>query len=113
MYNSSRLDLRPQGETENTSGELPPPLELDGHESDGSSTSQRRRTRLFDLNRLRNASPEERIQALRQYRTQHQVQGVPAGSAEVEHDDRNDRSRRARLADKLRDKFRIRTGPQS
>ncbi|KAJ0161209.1 E3 ubiquitin-protein ligase SDIR1 [Colletotrichum tanaceti] len=108
-----RLDLRPQGEADNTNGELPPPLDLDGHESDGSSTSQRRRTRLFDLNRLRNASPEERIQALRQYRTQHQVQGAPAGSAEVEHDDRNDRSRRARLADKLRDKFRIRTGPQS
>ncbi|KAJ0298910.1 hypothetical protein COL5a_011817 [Colletotrichum fioriniae] len=109
-----RLDLRPQGEAENPSDELPPPLELDGHESDGSSTSQRRRTRLFDLNRLRHASAEERIQALRQYRTQHQVQGE-AGSSTVDvgGEERNDRSRRARLADKLRDKFRIRTGPQS
>ncbi|WYZ37507.1 hypothetical protein EsH8_II_001013 [Colletotrichum jinshuiense] len=108
-----RLDLRPQGEVENPSEELPPPLELDGHESDGSSTAQRRRTRLFDLNRLRQASAEERIQVLRQYRTQNQGQGAPAGSADVERDDRNERSRRARLADKLRDKFRIRTGPQS
>ncbi|KAK2016646.1 hypothetical protein LZ32DRAFT_85157 [Colletotrichum eremochloae] len=108
-----RLDLRPQGSAQNSSDELPPPLELDGHESDGSSSTQRRRTRLFDLNRLRNASAEERIQALRQYRTQHQVQGAPAGPVEAEHDDRNDRTRRARLADKLRDKFRIRTGPQS
>ncbi|KZL84839.1 ring finger domain-containing protein [Colletotrichum incanum] len=108
-----RLDLRPQGGAENTSDELPPPLELDGHESDGSSTTQRRRTRLFDLNRLRNASAEERIQALRQYRTQHQGQGAPPDAADAERDERNDRSRRARLADKLRDKFRIRTGPQS
>ncbi|GKT49363.1 E3 ubiquitin-protein ligase SDIR1 [Colletotrichum spaethianum] len=108
-----RLDLRPQGGAENGSDELPPPLELDGHESDGSSTTQGRRTRLFDLNRLRNASAEERIQALRQYRTQHQDQGAPAGATDVEHEERNDRSRRARLADKLRDKFRIRTGPQS
>ncbi|KAK1992445.1 hypothetical protein LX36DRAFT_296861 [Colletotrichum falcatum] len=107
-----RLDLRPQGGAQNND-ELPPPLELDGHESDGSSSTQRRRTRLFDLNRLRNASAEERIQALRQYRTQHQVQGAPAGPAGAERDDRDDRSRRARLADKLRDKFRIRTGPQS
>ncbi|KAK1988306.1 hypothetical protein LZ30DRAFT_745213 [Colletotrichum cereale] len=108
-----RLDLRPQGGAQNNNDELPPPLELDGHESDESSSTQRRRTRLFDINRLRNASAEERIQALRQYRTQHQVQGAPAGPVDVERDDRNDRSRRARLADKLRDKFRIRTGPQS
>ncbi|KAK1597710.1 uncharacterized protein LY79DRAFT_666527 [Colletotrichum navitas] len=108
-----RLDLRPQGDAQNNSDELPPPLELDGHESDGASSTQRRRTRLFDINRLRNASAEERIQALRQYRTQNQVQGASAGPAGVERDDRDDRSRRARLADKLRDKFRIRTGPQS
>ncbi|KAK2021085.1 hypothetical protein LX32DRAFT_277376 [Colletotrichum zoysiae] len=108
-----RLDLRPQGSAENNSDELPPPLELDGHESDGSSSTQRRRTRLFDINRLRNASAEERIQTLRQYRSQQQVQGAPAGPVEVERDDRDDMGRRARLANKLRDKFRIRTGPQS
>ncbi|OLN95275.1 E3 ubiquitin-protein ligase [Colletotrichum chlorophyti] len=106
-----RLDLNPQGETEN-SEELPPPLELDGHESDGSSTTQRRRIRLFDLNRLRHASAEERIQILRQYRTQHQGQETLDGLANAEHEDRNDRSRRAKLAIKLRDKFRIRTRPQ-
>ncbi|OHF00408.1 hypothetical protein CORC01_04389 [Colletotrichum orchidophilum] len=108
-----RLDLRPPGESENPSDELPPPLELDGHESDGSSTAQRQRTRLFDLHRLRHASAEERIQALRQYRTQHQVQGETSSTVDVGGEERNDRSRRARLADKLRDKFRIRTGPQS
>ncbi|KAF6831122.1 E3 ubiquitin-protein ligase [Colletotrichum plurivorum] len=108
-----RLDLRPQGEIDNPSEEFPPPLELDGHDSDGSSTVQRRRTRLFDLNRLRHASAEERIQVLRQYRTQHEGQDVPGGPSGAERDDRNERSRRAKLADKLRDKFRIRTGPQS
>ncbi|KAF9870116.1 hypothetical protein CkaCkLH20_12350 [Colletotrichum karsti] len=106
-----RLDLRPQGEeTNDASEELPPPLDLDGHESDGSSTTaQRRRTRLFDLNRLRHASAEERIQVLRQYRTQQQGQDAAEGASSAP----DERSRRARLADKLRDKFRIRTGPQS
>ncbi|KAL0940716.1 E3 ubiquitin-protein ligase [Colletotrichum truncatum] len=105
-----RLDLRPQGDnTENPTEELPPPLELDGHETDGSSTTQRRPGRLFDLNRLRNASAEERIQALRQYRTQQQSQGEAEERSGAEPDER---SRRAKLADKLRDKFRIRTGPQ-
>ncbi|KAF5524890.1 E3 ubiquitin-protein ligase SDIR1 [Colletotrichum aenigma] len=109
-----RLDLRPQGEnTENPSDELPPPLDLDGHESDGSSTTQRRRTRLFDLNRLRHASAEERIQALRQYRTQQQGQDVSDEPAGANGDERQERSRRARMADKLREKFRIRTNPQS
>ncbi|TDZ34711.1 Receptor-like proteiny region, transmembrane domain- and RING domain-containing protein 2 [Colletotrichum spinosum] len=104
-----RLDLRPQGDTE-PNEEFPPPLDLDGHESDGSSTAQRRRSRLLDLNRLRHASAEERIQALRQYRTQQQGQ---AATDDVPGADRDERSRRAKLADKLRDKFRIRTGPQS
>ena len=84
---------------------LPPPLEMDGLEPDPST--ERRKTKLFDLSRLRHASPEERIRFLRQMRRdQPNESGSTSG-------DSSDRSRRAKVADKLRDKFRIRTRPQS
>ncbi|SPO03427.1 uncharacterized protein DNG_06110 [Cephalotrichum gorgonifer] len=104
-----RLDLRPPGERDEVPDDddnnMPPPLEFE----EEPSTSQRRRiSKLLDLSRLRHASPEERIQALRQYRhSQAQEAAPPTG------DDHVDRGRRARLADKLRDKFRIRTRTQS
>jgi hypothetical protein len=68
---------------------------------------ERRRTRFFDLSRLRHASPEERIQVLRQMRRD---QPNEAGSISG---DSHERSRRAKVADRLRDKFRIRTRQQS
>ena len=112
----SRLDLRPGGKggemsttsTVSTVEEayFPPPLDLDGHDSDESSTHRRRVSRLFDVNRLRHASVEERIEALRQLRTEQQAEGSTSDVGAEE------RSRRARVTDKLRDKFRIRTRTQ-
>ncbi|KAM0282560.1 hypothetical protein ACHAQH_002928 [Verticillium albo-atrum] len=112
-----RHDLRPEqdedDERSSADDTLPPPLELDGQDSDSNSTNapQRRRTsRLLDLNRLRHASVEERMQALRDYRREQRAQdAVPEGSSENEVDARG---RRAKLADKLRDRFKIRTSPQ-
>lgn len=110
----SRLDLRPPGERDETlrdgdDASMPPPLELEGPQDDAPSTSQRRRmSRFLDLARLRHASPEERIQALRQYRRS-EVQTQEAAPAQ----DNGERSRRAKLADKLREKFRVRTRAQS
>ncbi|KAM0329128.1 hypothetical protein ACHAQA_004424 [Verticillium albo-atrum] len=111
-----RHDLRPEqddDERNEADDTLPPPLELDGQDSDSNSTNaqQRRRTsRLLDLNRLRHASVEERMQALRDYRREQRGQdAVPEASSENEVDARG---RRAKLADKLRDKFKIRTSPQ-
>ena len=83
---------------------MPPPLELEGAHDDARS----RCSRFLDLARLRHASPEERIQALRQYRRS-EVQTQEATTFQ----DNGDRGRRAKLADKLRDRFRIRTRTQS
>lgn len=108
----SRLDLRPPGEKEDgvqvDETQMPPPLDLDDSDNDAASVTQRSRaSRFFDLTRLRHASPEERIQALRQFRhSQAQPSSTTGGET-------TDRGRRSKLADKLRDKFRIRTRPQS
>lgn len=106
-----RLDLRPEGEKAAGSedAELAPPLAAEGAEAEPSA-SQRRRSRLFDLHRLRHASAEERIEALRRYRSEQQ--GQPEGSVEREAEP-DERGRRARLADRLRDRFHIRTRAQS
>src|ERR1035438_133738 len=80
LTNFSRHDLRPlasaTANTENiasTTGEgseLPPPLVVEGAETaetgNGSNRQRRRVSRLLDLNRLRHAPPDERIDALRQ-----------------------------------------------
>ncbi|KAH8888217.1 hypothetical protein GQ53DRAFT_767721 [Thozetella sp. PMI_491] len=108
-----RLDLRPPEEQDNVvtpddilQVPLPPPLDADGNEvQDGGSSSNqaRRSSRLLDLHRLRHASVEERMDILRRHVSQPQQSGSsPDGDAE-EH------GRRARLADRLRDKFRIHT----
>ncbi|KAG7108486.1 hypothetical protein HYQ44_012460 [Verticillium longisporum] len=75
----------------------------------GAQSAQKTSTCLLDLNRLRNASVEERMQALRDYRREQRAHAAPEGSSEHEVDARG---RRAKLADKLRDKFKIRTSPQ-
>lgn len=103
----SRLDLRPPEQRDDTADDagMAPPLELDGPHDDARTVAQRMRvSRILDLARLRHASPEERIQALRQYRRS-QVQ--EAG------EDGGDRGRRARVADRLRDRFRVLTRAQS
>ncbi|KAK3387677.1 hypothetical protein B0H63DRAFT_163293 [Podospora didyma] len=112
-----RLDLRPQGEDTAATGfenlgELAPPLAAEWNEQDDSTagatpTQRRRASRFLDLHRLRHASVEERIEILRRHRSQQQP--ASAGS----QPDHEERGRRARLADRLRDKFHIRTRAQS
>lgn len=125
LSHSSRRDLRPvTSATENTEhtasttaegSELPPPLSVEGAEgtetaeTDEASPSnpQRRRTsRLLDLNRLRHAPAHERIAALRQLREQSQREGEPTEDVE-------ETSRRARLTNRLRDRFHIGTRMQN
>ncbi|KAI1368971.1 hypothetical protein F5Y08DRAFT_208642 [Xylaria arbuscula] len=109
-----RLDLRPpediEGEEDGTSatqdaaptagGLLAPPAEGTAPESSasGDETHRRRRSRLFDWNRLRHASVDERLQALRQYRQSQQASDSAA----------DDERRHSRLTDRLRERFHIR-----
>jgi hypothetical protein len=122
LTQSSRHDLRPvtsaTSHTENTvsttgeGSELPPPLGVEGEEAantdEGSGSNPQRRgvARLLDLNRLRHAPPDERIAALRQLREQSQLEGE-------QPEDVEEISRRARLTNRLRDTFRIRTREQA
>ncbi|KAE9372159.1 hypothetical protein N431DRAFT_338950 [Stipitochalara longipes BDJ] len=117
-----RHDLRPvTSATENTENtvsttgegsELPPPLSVEGEEaantSEASGSNHQRRgvARLLDLNRLRHAPPDERIAALRQLREQSQREGEQIEDVE-------ETSRRARLTNRLRDTFRVRTREQA
>jgi hypothetical protein len=118
LTHDSRHDLRPVASAteniENTAsatgegGELPPPLSVDGAEApetDEANVSNPQR-RHSHLNRLRHAPADERIAALRQLREQSQSEGEPAEDVE-------EPSRRARLTNRLRDGFRIRTRMQN
>jgi hypothetical protein len=102
---SSRVDLRPTVSRDSVASEdaeLPPPLNPDAE------SSQRRRVALRDILSLRqrpNASPEERISALRRLREQRRNQSRDAVEASADQTDENDtrsdrRSRRfsARLS---------------
>ncbi|KAH6688352.1 RING-7 protein [Plectosphaerella plurivora] len=114
-----RLDLRPRREDgtldESSDGEsLAPPLGSDGQDSD-SGSQRRRASRLLDLGRLRHASAEERILALRQYRTEQRTRDQPRSDDDTEAASMSDQDtgrRRVKLSDRLRDKFRVRTRPQ-
>ncbi|KAL1876913.1 hypothetical protein VTK73DRAFT_8990 [Phialemonium thermophilum] len=119
-----RLDLRPRdGDPESATNvdeltQLPPPLEVDGGDAASNNHSQRRRSsRLLDLHRLRHASVEERIEILRRHRSQQQQSAVTAATGVSDREsssaDLSDRHGRARLADRLRERFRIRTRAQS
>lgn len=106
-----RLDLRPQGskgEEGASSAELVnsggASLMEESNES-ASEVARRRRRSFLDWNRLRHASVDERIQALRQFREQ-QDDSTGDGSPE-------ERNRRARFAERLKEKFHIRTRTQS
>jgi len=103
----SRVDLRPVNSRDSAGSqedELAPPLNPEG------DTSHRRRTALFDILSLRqrpNASPEERISALRRLREQRRNQSgdVASGSANASTEevdgarDRRNRRISARLSD--------------
>ncbi|KAK5629341.1 hypothetical protein RRF57_005056 [Xylaria bambusicola] len=120
-----RLDLRPpediEGEEDGASttqdaaptanGLLAPPA--DTHEDNapesaaaGEETHRRRRSRLFDWNRLRHASVDERLQALRQYRQSQQASDQASGAAD-------DERRHSRLTDRLRERLHIRSESRS
>ncbi|KYK55701.1 RING-7 protein [Drechmeria coniospora] len=107
-----RLDLRPShanARKASTAGDdesIAPPLALEAEDGRPPSSSRARRfSRLLDINRLRQAPVEERIEALRQMRAR--TSEHEAADAEAA-----DRPHAVRLADKLKDKFRIRTRPQ-
>lgn len=131
----SRLDLRPNdAETDAAAvdGEAPmaPPLDAEAaaaattaaaaaeSSADATTSGNRRRaTRLFDLHRLRHATVEERIEALRRFRVENQAENGGEGSATaaaaaVSPADNGEEAHRERLAKRLRDKFRIRTRAQ-
>ncbi|TGJ85462.1 hypothetical protein E0Z10_g3319 [Xylaria hypoxylon] len=119
-----RLDLRPpediereeNGETAESQdataaadGHLAPPAETNQtleSAAAGEETQRRRRSRLFDWNRLRHASVDERLQALRQYR-QSQQGSDPASSAA------DDERRHSRLTDRIRGRFHLRGDSRS
>ncbi|KAI1119971.1 hypothetical protein F5Y10DRAFT_144207 [Nemania abortiva] len=110
-----RLDLRPPEDTEHeendeaaapehatttADGHLAPPPAEGEQAAAGEATQRRRRSRLLDWNRLRHASVDERLQALRQYR-QSQEGSDPSGTAD-------DERRHSRLSNRLRERFHIR-----
>ena len=90
--------------------------------TDATTTGNRRRTtRLFDLHRLRHATVEERIEALRRFRVENQYENGADGSAAASSpgaaraaspNENGDEANRERLTKRLRDKFRIRTRAQ-
>ncbi|PNY29558.1 Protein goliath [Tolypocladium capitatum] len=107
-----RLDLRPgqgnanDGSTAADNESLAPPLALEGDGGHAHSDSHGHLlSRLFDINRLRQASVEERMEALRQMRAQANEHGSHEG-------DGVERPHGARLTDKLKEKFHIRTRAQ-
>lgn len=107
-----RLDLRPGhasfDEFSEPNDSLAPPLALEGEDTDSTHAPHGNRlTRLFDVNRLRQAPVEERIEALRQMRAHAQSQETDAQETTAA-----DRPQAAKLTDKLKDKFRIRTRAQ-
>ncbi|OAA66470.1 ring finger domain protein [Niveomyces insectorum RCEF 264] len=121
-----RLDLRPDrgatdgaGASDSSQAHMPPPLDADeaglaSAESYGAAGHRRRSSRLFDLNRLRHASVEERIEALRRYRVENQAESqAEAHDATSAHGSEDEQNRSAKLTKRLRDKFRIRTRAQS
>jgi hypothetical protein len=114
LIKRSRLDLRP-GKGDTIAGQsaegsaLPPPLALEGEDGEHSAASHRNRiSRFFDIHRLRQASVEEQMAALRQIRAERTEQ--PSAAAET---DGEARRQGARFANKLKERFRIRTRAQS
>lgn len=100
--NSDGSTGRPTADGDDT---LPPPLAA-GEDGESAAVSHRNRlSRLFDINRLRQAPIEERMAALRQL-------GAEQRQTERENADGDERGQGARLAERLRERFRIRTRAQ-
>ena len=75
---------------------------------------RRRRSRFLpDWNRLRHASVDERIQALRQYRQSEQQEAADATAGSSDSPGTNDRTGHTKLTSRLREKFRILTHPHT
>lgn len=116
----SRLDLQPgksssndderRGSGSDNDDVLPPPLVLEADESDNGQPQRNRLSRLLDINRLRTATREEQMEALRQMRTR---QPAAETEARADGDAEDEGHRGARLAAKLKEKFMIRTRAQS
>ena len=113
----SRYDLRPgkghegQNEATGDTSALPPPLALEGAENDAPLASHRNRlSRIFDINRLREGTVEEQIDALRQMRAE---TNEAERQQTTEAVDGESRGQSARFATKLKERFRIRTRAQS
>lgn len=114
----SRYDLRPgkghaSGEAAvGDSSTLPPPLAME--ENDAPQSSHRNRlSRLFDINRLREGTVEEQMEALRRMRAETTENNRQEPADITEAADGDSRGQSARFAARLRDTFRIRTRAQA
>ncbi|KAF4997347.1 hypothetical protein FGRMN_3932 [Fusarium graminum] len=114
-----RYDLRPgkgraSGEVATgDSGSLPPPLAMEDAENDAPQSSHRNRlSRLFDINRLREGTVEEQMEALRRMRAETSENNRQESTDVSEAVDGESRGQSARFAARLRDTFRIRTRAQ-
>lgn len=92
--------------------DLPPPLSVELH---GQDEPERRAgnpfSRLLDVNRLRQASVEEQMEALRQLREDRMSREAPdRGAGTTEPDDRH---QGAGFAEKLKERFKILTRSQA
>ncbi|KXX73428.1 E3 ubiquitin-protein ligase SDIR1 [Madurella mycetomatis] len=134
-----RLDLRPHDEQSTSASsdsddnplQLPPPLSITEWQDPAAAPNpttttsnttmmttqqqqqRRRSSRFLDLHRLRNASVEERIEILRRHRSQQQHQRRESAASGGDETEEQRGRRAARLADRLRERFRVRTRTQS
>ncbi|KAF9766101.1 hypothetical protein IL306_001503 [Fusarium sp. DS 682] len=115
-----RYDLRPGkghssgGTAVGDSSTLPPPLAMEGSENDAPQSSHRNRlSRLFDINRLREGTVEEQMEALRQMRAETNENNYQETTDVAEAADGESQGQSARFAARLRDRFRIRTRAQA
>lgn len=103
-----RFDLQPGRQTDASEPGLPPPLGFEV-EDDESGQTRSRASRLFEMNRLRHLSQQERIAALREMRSRREDDDASQASDQTD----GEGNRATRLAARLRDKFRIRTRAQT
>lgn len=117
---SSRYDLNPahansrRGSSSANRSSLPPPLVVEGAESDAAHANSRNRlSRIFDVNRLRQATVEEQMDALRRMREETNESRRQEHSSPEDDDGEAARGQSARFAAKLKERFRIRTRAQA
>lgn len=115
----SRLDLRPghdrsqDASSNDGRASLPPPLAWENEEHDSAQHPYRNRlSRLFDVNRLRQATVEEQMAALRQLREHRVDREAPEQESAPVHEEAAEGHQSTRISDKLKEKFRILTRSQ-